>query len=121
MPQRGDPVRHLPHVAPPIIPATDLGGVAVLKRGAVTLLSDAVGDVVPDARGLGLYVGDTRMLSCLVLLVGGVRPSVLRPDPGGAEHGTIVLTNPEQLRDPVDLGSIEIGAVTGELAVAVRA
>ena len=107
MPQRGDPVRHLPHVAPPIIPATDLGGVAVLKRGAVTLLSDTVGDVVPDARGLGLYVGDTRMLSCLVLLVGGVRPSVLRPDPGGAERGTIVLTNPEQLRDPVDLGSSE--------------
>ena len=38
MSERGDPVRHLPHVAPPIIPATDLGGVAVLKRGAVTLL-----------------------------------------------------------------------------------
>ena len=107
MSERGDPVRHLPHVPPSIIPATDLGGVAVLKRGGVILLTDAAGDVVPDSRGLGLYVGDTRMLSCLVLLVGGVRPSVLRPDPGGTDRGMIVLTNPGQLRDPVDLGSSE--------------
>jgi glycogen debranching enzyme len=107
MSERGDPVHYLPHVTPPIIPATDLGGVAVLKRGRVTLLTDSVGDVVPDSRGLGLYVGDTRMLSCLVLLVGGVRPSVLRPDPGEAARGTIVLTNPELLRDPVDLAPSE--------------
>jgi len=59
------------HVAPTIIPATDLAGVGALKRGRVFLLADQSGDVVPDSRGLGLYLGDTRMLSCLVLSVGG--------------------------------------------------
>jgi glycogen debranching enzyme len=47
-----------------------------------------------------LYLGDTRMLSCLVLLVNGERPSVLRPDPGGGASGTIVLTNPDPSPDP---------------------
>ena len=65
-----------------------------MKRGRVFLLADRSGDVVPDSRGLGLYAGDTRMLSCLVLLVGGERPIVLRPDLGTAAHGTVVLTNP---------------------------
>lgn len=53
--------------------------------------------MVPDSRGLRLHVCDTRMLSCLVLLVGGDRPSALRPDPGGADRRTIMLTNPEAL------------------------
>jgi hypothetical protein len=35
------------------------------------------------------------MLSHLVLLVGGMRPSPLRPDPGGSDRGTVVLTNPD--------------------------
>ena len=34
VPEPASPARHLPHVAPPIIPATDLGGVTVLKRGS---------------------------------------------------------------------------------------
>ncbi len=90
----------LPHVAPAIVPATDLGRITALKCGSVILLADPSGDVVPDSRGLGLYVGDTRMLSCLVLLVGGQRPFVLRPDPGGAARGTIVLTNPDPCPEP---------------------
>lgn len=94
MPEPSSQTRRVPHLPPKIIPATDLGGVAVLKRGAVFLLADSAGDVVPDARGLGLYLEDTRMLSHLVHLVGGLRPSPLRPDPGGSDRGTVVLTNP---------------------------
>jgi beta-phosphoglucomutase len=90
----------IPHVAPTIIPATDPGVVSVLKRGAVFLLTDQAGDSVPNSEGLRLYLGDTRMLSCLVLLVNGERPSVLRPDPGGGASGTIVLTNPDPSPDP---------------------
>jgi hypothetical protein len=97
VPEPASPARHLPNVAPPIIPATDLGGVTVLKRGSVFLLSDPFVEEVPDSRGLGLHVFDTRMLSCLVLLVGGDRPSALRPDPGGPARRTIVLTNSEAL------------------------
>lgn len=97
MPEPASPARHLPNVAPPIIPATDLGGVTVLKRGSGLLSTGAFVEVVPDSRGLGLHVCDTRMQSCLVLLVGGDRPSALRPDPGGADRRTIMLTNPEAL------------------------
>jgi glycogen debranching enzyme len=89
----------LPHVAPAIIPATDLGGLTVLKREGVFLLTGASGDVVPNSKGMGLYVGDTRVLSCLVLLVDEKRPVVLRPDPGGSARGTIVLMNPDSLAD----------------------
>ncbi len=95
MPATADPARYLPHIAPTIVPATDMGGVAVLKRGGVFLLADAFGDIVPDSHGLGLYAGDTRVLSSLVLLLDGERPTVLRPDPGGADRGSIVLTNAE--------------------------
>lgn len=94
--------RSLPHAAPPIVRATDLGGVTVLKRGRMFLLTDPFGDAIPDSRGLGLYHGDTRVLSCLLLRIDGERPSVLRPDPGGSDQGTIVLTNPELRRDPAD-------------------
>ena len=95
MPQPAGRARRVLHTAPPIVAATDLRGSTVLKRGGVFLLTDQLGDVVPDERGLGMYVGDTRMLSRLTLLVGGERPSVLRPDGDGAGHGPIVMTNPE--------------------------
>ena len=51
-------------VVRPIVKATDLGGVQVLKHGNLYLLTDPFGDVHPDTRGLGLYDGDTRRLSC---------------------------------------------------------
>lgn len=107
VPDPPDRTRHLPHAAPPIIPATDLSGVTVLKRGRVYLLTDACGDVLPDPHGLGLYVGDTRVLSCLALLVGGAPPSVLRSDPGGADRGLIVLTNPDLRTETSDPPSAE--------------
>ena len=48
----------------PIQKATDLGSVQVLKHGNLYLLTDPFGDIHPDSRGLGLYLSDTRMLSC---------------------------------------------------------
>ena len=59
------PARQVPHRPPPVVVAADIGGAAVLKSGRRFLLSDDLGDVHPDARGLGLYLGDTRVLSRL--------------------------------------------------------
>ena len=87
---------------PRIVRATDLGGVDVLKQGNVYLMSDPFGDIHPDSRGLGLYAGETRILSCSVLRIDGFRPTVLRGDSGDGFRGTIQLTNPEQRRDPAD-------------------
>ncbi len=61
----------------PIVKATDLGSVQVLKEGNLYLLTDAFGDIHADSRGLGLYDGDTRRLSCSVLRINGLRPVVL--------------------------------------------
>ena len=87
---------------PSIVRATDLGGVDVLKFGNLYLISDPFGDVHPDSRGLGLYAGETRILSCSVLRIDGFRPTVLRGDSGDGFRGTIQLTNPEERRDPGD-------------------
>ena len=86
----------------PIIRATDLGSAQVLKHGDLFLLSDAFGDIHPDSRGLGLYDGDTRVLSCSVLRVAGERPVVLHSDPGGSWRGTVIATNAELRKDPGD-------------------
>jgi glycogen debranching enzyme len=74
--------------------ATDLGNVQVLKHENVYLLTDQFGDIHPDSRGLGLYDGDTRVLSCSVLRIAGVRPVLLQGSMGGNFRGTIHLTNP---------------------------
>jgi len=84
---------------PHIVPATDLGGVDVLKHGDLFLLSDRLGDVHVDARGLGLYEGDTRILSCLMLRVNGELPILLRSDSGANHRGVIQMTNPDELPD----------------------
>jgi glycogen debranching enzyme len=91
---------HLPPPHPTIVPATDLGGVAVLKHGNLYLLTDAFGDIHPDSRGLGLYDLDTRVLSCAVLRINGVRPTLLRGMVAANHVGSIQLTNPELRRDP---------------------
>ena len=65
-------------VVRPIVKATDLGSVQVLKQGNLYLLTDPFGDVHPDGRGLGLYDGDTRRLSCSILRVDGQRPVLLQ-------------------------------------------
>ena len=106
--------RLLPAPHPTIVPATDLGGVGVLKHGNLYLLSDAFGDIHPDSRGLGLYDLDTRVLSCAILRINGVRPTLLRGQSAASHISTIQLTNPEVRRDP----SLKQG--TGE-ALSMRA
>ena len=90
----------LPPPRPAIVPATDLGGVGVLKHGNLFLLTDPFGDIHPDSRGLGLYDLDTRVLSCAVLRINGVRPTLLRAQSAANHISTIQLTNPELRRDP---------------------
>lgn len=96
------PLETFPARPRPIIRATDLGSAQVLKHRDLFLLSDAFGDIHPDTRGLGLYDGDTRVLSCSVLRVAGERPVVLHSDPGGSWHGTVIATNAELRKDPGD-------------------
>ena len=87
-------------LAVPIQKATDLGSVQVLKHGNVYLLTDPFGDIHPDSRGLGLYDSDTRLVSCLSLRVGGVRPVLLQGSMGANYRGAIQLTNPSADRNP---------------------
>ena len=96
----GDGARTLPPTPRPIVKAVDLGSTAVLRLGALTLVADPFGDLHPDLRGLGLYLGDTRVLSTLGLLIDGRRPTLLEPDPGGRDRGVIQMTNPELRNDP---------------------
>jgi glycogen debranching enzyme len=93
-------VRFLPARDLPVPRCTDLGSVQVLKHGNRYLLTDAFGDIHPDSRGLGLYQGDTRLLSCLVLRVGGERPVLLQTSVGGNYRGGIQMTNPSVDRNP---------------------
>ena len=94
--------RYVEPVVRPIVKATDLGSVQVLKQGNLYLLTDPFGDVHPDTRGLGLYEGDTRRLSCSILRVNGERPVLLQASAGGNYHGTIQLTNPRIERNLED-------------------
>jgi glycogen debranching enzyme len=94
------PVQFIPVRALPIVKATDLGSVQVLKHGNRFLLTDSFGDIHPDSRGLGLYQGDTRVLSCSVLRVGGVRPVLLQTSVGANFRGGIQMTNPSADRNP---------------------
>ncbi len=87
------PERHIVH-------ATDLGGVEILKHGDLYLLTDPFGDIHLDSRGLGLYLGDTRILSSLLLRVNDSRPTLLRGDSRDGFRGTIQLTNPALRRHP---------------------
>src|SRR4029079_2691715 len=89
----------LPPPHPAIVPATDLGGVGVLKHGNLFLLTDPFGDIHPDSRGLGLYDLDTRVLSRAVLRINGVRPTLLRAQSASNHISTIQLTKPELRRD----------------------
>jgi glycogen debranching enzyme len=99
-----DPERteFLEPIVRPIVKATDLGSVQVLKQGNLYLLTDPFGDVHPDSRGLGLYEGDTRRLSCEILRVNGQRPVLLQASAGGNWRGTIQMTNPRIERNLQD-------------------
>jgi glycogen debranching enzyme len=93
-------VSFLPPRDTPIVKATDLGGVLVLKHEDLYMLTDGFGDIHPDSRGLGLYQGDTRILSCASLRINGSRPIVLRADTSANYRAVIQLTNPDQFPDP---------------------
>ena len=97
---RPDGIHFLPVRATPIVRATDLGSVQVLKHANLYLLTDAFGDIHNDARGLGLYRGDTRLLSCSVLRVSGERPVLLQASVGANFRGGIQMTNPSADRNP---------------------
>src|SRR3954469_17766402 len=84
----------------PIEKATDLGSVQVLKHGNLYLLTDPFGDIRPDSRGLGLYLSDTRILSCCSLRISGTRPVLLQGSMGANYRGSIQLTNPSADRNP---------------------
>jgi len=101
-PEVSDPVRTFPARPRPIVKATDLGSAQVLKHLDMFLVSDAFGDIHLDSRGMGLYDGDTRILSCSVLRIAGERPVVLYSDPGGSWRGVVQATNPEFRKDPGD-------------------
>ena len=99
-----DAIRWIEASPRPIEKATDLGNVQVLKHSNLYLLTDQFGDIHPDGRGLGLYDGDTRRLSCAILRVSGQRPVLLQASTGSNYRGTIQLTNPRlerNLRDKV--------------------
>ena len=99
---RLDPFDPLRPASPGIARATDLTGVLVLKHDSLFLLTDSFGDIHPDSRGLGLYSGDTRLLSHYELRINGARPVVLRAGTAASYGSTIQLTNPDFLRDPRD-------------------
>ena len=101
-PAIGAPLRTFPPRPRPIVKATDLGSAQVLKHLDLFLVSDAFGDIHPDTRGLGLYDGDTRILSCSVLRIAGERPVILHSDAGGSWRGMVQATNPELRKDPGD-------------------
>jgi glycogen debranching enzyme len=111
LPGHHQAVREVPARENTIVAATDLGGVQVLKHDDLYLLSDAFGDIRPDSRGLGLYAGDTRVVSCLALRVNGARPVLLRTGSAGNFRGTIQMTNADtesyhedRKRDPAAVG-----------------
>ena len=93
-------VRFLDPRVLPVERATDLGSVQVLKHGNLYQLTDPFGDIHPDSRGLGVYHGDTRILSCSILRVGGERPVLLQGSMGANYRGRIQLTNPSADRNP---------------------
>jgi glycogen debranching enzyme len=101
-----------------IIRATELGAASVLKEGPLFLISDAFGNIAPDRRGLGLYLGDTRTLSTAVLLIEGLTPTLLRPDPGGAARGTVQLSNPNLPDDP--MRSVDHPAALPRQSIGIR-
>jgi len=101
-PSSPEATRFVEPVVRPIVKATDLGSVQVLKQGNLFLLTDPFGDVHPDTRGLGLYEGDTRRLSCSILRINGQRPVLLQASAGGNYEGTIQLTNPRIERNLAD-------------------
>src|SRR5262245_19642913 len=113
-------VRFVPARPNPIEQATDLGNVQVLKHANLYLLADQFGDIHADGRGLGLYDGDTRRLSCAILRVSGQRPVLLQASTGSNYRGTIQLTNPRLERNLRDKVHPEEALASQKLGIARR-
>jgi glycogen debranching enzyme len=94
--------------APPVVRATDLTGVHVIKSGDMFMMNNAHGDVRPDGRGLGLFLGDTRFLSTYDLILNGTHPVVLRAGPAAAQHSVIQMANPDLLEHDADTTTDEV-------------
>jgi glycogen debranching enzyme len=94
--------------APPVVRATDLTGVHVLKAGDLFMMNNAHGDVRPDGRGLGLFLGDTRYLSTYDLLLNGTHPVVLRAGHAAAQHSLIQMANPDLVEQREDVDGTEL-------------
>jgi glycogen debranching enzyme len=116
-PSSPESTRFIEPVVRPIVKATDLGSVQVLKQGNLYLLTDGFGDVHPDTRGLGLYEGDTRRLSCSILRINGTRPVLLQASAGGNNRGAIQLTNPRIERNMEDKVHPEDTIATQKLGI----
>src|SRR4051812_21589859 len=112
--------RFVEPVVRPVVKATDLGSVVVLKQGNQYLLTDPFGDIRPDTRGLGFYEADTRRLSCSILRVNGQRPVLLQASAGGNWRGTIQMTNPRIERDQRDKVRPEMALASQKLGIARR-
>ena len=112
--------RFVEPVVRPVVKATDLGSVVVLKQANQYLLTDPFGDIRPDTRGLGLYDGDTRRLSCSILRVNGQRPVLLQASAGGNWRGTIQMTNPRIERDLRDKVNPEEALASQKLGISRR-
>src|SRR4051794_30953858 len=115
-----DEVRWIDASPRPIEKATDLGNVQVLKHSNLYLLTDQFGDIHPDGRGLGLYDGDTRRLSCAILRVSGQRPVLLQASTDSNFRGTIQLTNPRLERNLRDKVHPEESLASQKLGIARR-
>jgi glycogen debranching enzyme len=105
---------------PPIVRATDLAGVHILKHENTFMLSSAHGDIRPDDRGLGMYHSDTRVLSRYDLLVNSIHPAVLRAGPAASFRSTIQLTNPDVFADSSTPSADSAGALDGSEIVLRR-
>jgi glycogen debranching enzyme len=112
--------RFVEPVVRPVVKATDLGSVVVLKQANQYLLTDPFGDIRPDTRGLGLYDGDTRRVSCSILRVNRQRPVLLQASAGGNWRGTIQMTNPRIERDPRDKVRPEEALASQKLGISRR-
>ena len=112
-----EPLTLLAAPAPAIQRASDLTGVLILKHEDLFLLTDPFGDIHPDSRGLGLYGGDTRLLSLYELRINDQRPVILRTGVGGSFTSMLQLTNPAFLRNPGHEEDPEIGLRAQSLGI----
>lgn len=96
--------------APPV--PRDIRETLVIKEGDLFFLSDLEGNVPErNPNGLGLYLGDTRLLSRFELVIEGLRPTILLSTSHSHFLSEQVLTNPNLRLD---------GRVVPEQTIGIR-